>query len=208
MKKLFVTICLAVAAMAANAQTYVGGELGFWRNGEDGNNKTSFTLAPELGYNLDDTWALGIKLGYNYNYAGAGNFNIGNVVSAEGHVTRNTFTVEPYVRASYAKFGPVRLFIDGGFAFATYKDKYTATVNDKSQSESNDAHNAWQVGFKPGVALDLNDHFSFIAHAGFLGYRHSDPSKYNNALEDGAYGNGWGFDFKTNGLTFGFLYNF
>lgn len=123
-------------------------------------------------------------------------------------IKRNAFTVEPYVRASYAKMGPVRLFVDGGFAFATYKDTYSAGVGSSSESVSDDARNAWQIGFKPGIALDLNEHFSFIAHAGFLGYRHSDPKKYNSALEDGIYGNGWGFDFKSNSLTFGFLYNF
>lgn len=207
MKKLFVTVCLAVAAMTANAQTYVGGELGLWRNGEDGNNKTSFTLAPEIGYNLDENWALGIKLGYNYNYAGSQKVTIGDV-TASGHITRNAFTIEPYVRASYVKTGLVRLFVDGGFAFATYKDKATLSANGNSASESGDSHNAWQIGLKPGIALDLNPHFSFIAHAGFLGYRHSDPGKYNGALEDGVYGNGWGFDFKSNSLTFGFLYNF
>lgn len=206
MKKLFMSVCMVVAAMTANAQVYTGGELGFWRNGEDGNNKTSFTLAPELGYNIDDTWALGIKLGYNYNYYGKAADILGTSVS--GNVKRNAFTVEPYVRASYAKMGPVRLFVDGGFAFATYKDTYSAGVGSSSESVSDDARNAWQIGFKPGIALDLNEHFSFIAHAGFLGYRHSDPKKYNSALEDGIYGNGWGFDFKSNSLTFGFLYNF
>lgn len=207
MKKLFVTVCMAVAAMAANAQVYLGGEVGVWRNGEDGANKTSLTLSPELGYNMSDTWALGLKLGYNYQYSGSGKYEIADQTIA-GSKKTNAFIVEPYVRASYAKFGPVRLFVDGGFAFATSKDKYTLAAGDKSQSESTDAHNAWQVGFKPGVALDLNQHFSFIAHAGFLGYRHSDPAKYNGALEYGIYGNGWGFDFKSNSLTFGFLYNF
>lgn len=207
MKKLFVTVCMAVAAIAANAQVYVGGELGVWRNGEDGANKTSLTIAPEVGYNLNETWALGIKLGYNHQYTGTGDIDFGSL-SGSGSIKTNSFVVEPYVRASYAKFGPVRLFVDGGFAFATSKNKYTVEVNSKSESETGDAHNAWQIGFKPGIAVDLNQHFSFIAHAGFLGYRHSDPKKYNGALEDGIYGNGWGFDFKSNGLTFGFLYNF
>lgn len=207
MKKLFVTVCMAVAAMAANAQVYVGGEVGLWRNGEDGANKTSLTLSPEIGYNLDETWALGLKLGYNYQYQGSGEFEFADETFS-GNKKTNSFVIEPYVRASYAKFGPVRLFVDGGFAFATSKDKYTASAGSKSESVSDDAHNAWQIGFKPGLALDLNEHFSFIAHAGFLGYRHSDVSKYNGALEDGVYGNGWGFDFKSNGLTFGFLYNF
>ena len=48
MKKLFLTLAVAFASLAANAQLYVGGEVGAWRNSDD--NKTDFNLKPEIGY--------------------------------------------------------------------------------------------------------------------------------------------------------------
>ena len=48
MKKLFLTLAVAFASLAANAQLYVGGEVGAWRNTDD--NKTDFNLKPEIGY--------------------------------------------------------------------------------------------------------------------------------------------------------------
>lgn len=50
MRKIFMTLVALVMTVAANAQVFVGGEVGFWRNYED--NHTSFTVAPQVGYNI------------------------------------------------------------------------------------------------------------------------------------------------------------
>ncbi len=198
MKKLFVSLFVAAAAMTASAQTYVGGELGLWRNAEDGANTTSFTLAPEIGYNLDDTWALGVALKYGYQYNGGVHDD-----EFDGNMKTNAFIISPYVRATYARLGKVRLFLDGGFSFATSKTKYSVESGGNTVSTDDGSKNGFEIGIKPGIAVDLNKNVSFIAHAGFLGYRHS---KHNENTVLGK--NGFGFDVNSNSLTFGFICNF
>ena len=144
---------LAVASLTAGAQVYVGGEVGLWRNWKDAANTTNFTIKPEVGYNLNEKWAVGTTLGYIYSYD-------------QGEKT-NAFTVAPYARYTFVKLGNVNLFLDGGFGFATYKVK-------SAEGVKGDAQNAWEVGIKPGVSVSLTEKLSFIAHVGFLGYRTAD----------------------------------
>ena len=203
MKKLFVAACMAVAALSANAQTYVGGEVGLWRDAEDGANQTSFTLAPEIGYNLNDTWALGIALKYGYLYNGGEHgLEIGDH-ELDSDTKTNAIIVSPYVRATFARLGKVRLFLDGGFSFATAKVKYTTVADGESKSIEDDAKNGFEIGIKPGISVDVSKNLSFIAHAGFLGYRHSKNNE-NTVLGK----NGFGFDVISTNLSFGFIYNF
>ena len=156
MKKLFLTLVLAVATVAASAQVYVGGEVGLWRNSDA--NHTNFTLQPEVGYTLSKQWAI---------------------------------DVSPYARYTFAKFGPVNLFADGGFGFYSVKPKNGSSVS------------AWEVGVKPGLAVNLNKKLSFVAHVGFLGYRDSD-----DAIAGKLWENGFGFNLSGNSLQFGLNYNF
>lgn len=161
--------------MASSAQVYLGGEVGLWRNWEA--NKTDFKLAPEVGYNLSEKWAIGLEFAYEHNY------NSGVAVNGVG--------IAPYGRFTYAKLGPVKLFLDGGFGFATYKIK-----------DADDSFNAWEVGIKPGLSVTLTKNLSFITHVGFLGYRDADDE-----LSD-AVNTGFGFDVSGSSLTFGLYYNF
>lgn len=193
MKKLFLSLIVAVCSLAASAQAYVGGQVGLWRNTDA--NHTSFNLAPELGYKLSDQWDLGLSIGFAHNYYDG--FKV------------NGFEVDPYVRYTVAKAGPVSFFLDGGFGFATAKMK---NGNWKS-----DSFNQWQIGIKPGVKVSLSKKVDFIASMGFLGYRDQDNietgidniDKVINVLIPSAYGEkGFGFDFKTSNLKFGLIYNF
>lgn len=82
----------------------------------------------------------------------------------------------------------VRLFVDGGLGFSTYK----------YDIDGGDSTNGFEIGFKPGIAVKQNKHFSLLAKCGFLGYR-----------DDYMYGdNGYGFAFTSEDLSFGFHYEF
>ena len=64
MKKIMMTLAAVAVAATMNAQVWVGGELGFTGshvNGIDNTEKT-FTIAPEIGYNLDDNFAVAINI--------------------------------------------------------------------------------------------------------------------------------------------------
>lgn len=176
MKKLLLLLVIAVSAISAKAQVYVGGEVGFWRDYDK--NETTFNLIPEIGYTLSDKWAIGTTIGYEYLY------KQGSKV--------NAMQIAPYARYTYATFGKVNLFLDGGFGFYTYKVK-----GDDS------SYNSWELGIKPGLSVALSDELSFIAHCGFLGYRDADKGSRTSYGKDGI-----GFDVDGNNLTFGLLFHF
>ena len=61
MKKGLLLVVVMLATIAVKAQDiYVGGSLNVWRNSTG--NTTSFKVAPEIGYNFNETWALGAEL--------------------------------------------------------------------------------------------------------------------------------------------------
>lgn len=177
MKKFLLMLVFGAFALTMNAQVFVGGEVGFWRNWDA--NRTTFTLAPEVGYTLDNHWALGVALGYNHDY--------------EAGVALNGFKVNPYGRYTFVKLGPVSLFCDGGFGFGTYKIKGAGS-----------SLNAWEVGVKPGFAIGLSKNLSLVTHVGFLGYRDADEGLRDFADFD----TGFGFKFTGYDLSFGLYYSF
>lgn len=172
MKKIVLFLFVAIATLSVSAQDiYVGGTFSLWRN--DDINQTSFNIAPEVGYNLSETWALGVELKYAHDYL-------------EG-ISTNQFIIAPYARFSYYENKIVRLFVDGGFGFSTTKIK-----------DAGDAFNGFEIGFKPGIAVKLNQHFSVIAKCGFLGYQEDYSSL----------GSAFGLKLTSENLSFGFHYEF
>lgn len=180
MKKIVLTFAAAMVAMVMDAQVYLGGTVGFTTVSQDGNSTTAFNIKPEVGYNLDNSWALGIVFGY-----GEKGKDITKV---------KTFTVNPYARYTFVKFDRVSLFLDGGFSFINTKSN-TATGAVKN--------NKWEVGVKPGVAVALNDKISFVSHMGFLGYSNSKDDTEGAKAE-----NTFGVNVDATSLDFGFYFNF
>jgi len=177
MKKITLFLFMMLAAMAAKAQIYAGGSLGFWYdNGDDGGvETTTFTISPEIGYNLNSKWAIGMALGFSHITA-----------SDEAKVKTTGFAIAPYARFSFYENKMVRLFIDGGFGFSTVNSDVAKTVN------------GIEAGFKPGIALKLNEHFSLIGKVGFLGYR----DDYISGAD------GQGLALSSEDLSLGFHYEF
>lgn len=171
MKKGLLLVVVMLATIAVKAQDiYVGGSLNVWRNSTG--NTTSFKVAPEIGYNFNETWALGAELNYSHNYV--------------NQTTINSFSVAPYIRWSYYQNDAVRLFLDGTAAIGFNKVK------------DGDTSKAGQVGLRPGIAVKLNDHFSFIAKYGFLGYRRNVSTA----------GDSFGLALTSEDLSIGFHYSF
>ena len=184
MKKILMTMVAAFAAVSMNAQVYVGGSVGFVSaKMGGGDSESTYKIIPEIGYNLNDQWAVGIALGYQ-----KGTCNFGNLDFNPGKT--EVFSVNPYARYTFLKSDMVNLFVDGGLDYV-----HTDVAGDKT--------NSFAIGLKPGVAVNLNDKLSFVAHAGFLGY------KNEKADHEGAKAfNTFGFDLDGSDLSFGFYYNF
>ena len=157
MKKTLFTLLLGLMAFTAQAQVYVGGSMGFWRNYDD--NHTTLTIAPEVGYKLSDKWDLGTSVGFTH-------------LCNKG-VKVNGIAIDPYARWSYVKFGPVSLHLDMGFGLNTYKVK-----------DADDSQVGWRIGVAPGVRISMAKHIDFVASVGFLGFRDADDD-YCSYGEDG-----------------------
>lgn len=181
MKKILMTIVAAFAALSMNAQVYVGGEIGF-ASEKVNDSETTFKFIPEIGYNFNEDWAAGIKIGYQKACNLIADYSL--TMGADGLVGKygEAFTVSPYARYTFVKTGSVKVFVDGGLDFTSVKDIDDNIIN---------------VGLKPGVAVDLSDSFSFVAHFGFVGYK-----SWGDNL------NKIGVDLNGNNLTFGLYYNF
>ena len=100
--------------------------------------------------------------------------------------TANAVFVAPYVRWSYYQNSAVRLFMDGTAALGFVKVK------------DGDTSKAGQIGIRPGIAVTLNKHFSFVAKYGFLGYRRNINTS----------GDSFGLKLSSEDLSFGFHYEF
>lgn len=184
---------LAIASLSTSAEgLYLGGSLGYWHDSNDNNvgaTTNSLTILPEIGYNFSEKWAVGGVVGYEYTHI----CNYGTSV--------NLFQFNPYARFTYFRTSNnlLSLFLDGtvgvGAGWASY-DGY-------GDYDDSDTACVWQVGIKPGIALNITDHFSLVAHVGLLGYQGT-----NDAAKAAGYSNQGGLLLNGNNLTFGFYYNF
>lgn len=146
--------------MSVNAQVYVGGSLGInaWSSQKNAGDRseTTFTILPEVGYNLNDEWAVGTVIGY-----------VSDKWVGVNGISESAFTFNPYARYTYLKAGKVSLFVDGGVDFTT-----------ASKADWNEL----AIGLKPGLAVSLSDNISFVSHLGFIGYDVLNPDGDDNNI--------------------------
>ncbi len=187
MKKFFMIAALAVSTLAASAQVYVGGSIGYKseKNG-DAATKNEFSINPEIGYRLDENWGVGIVLGYGTaNYAAR---HAEPACTDEDPANLASYSIAPYVRYTFVKSGKFGAFVDGQFA-------YSAT---KRYSEQ-DFVGTWAINIKPGISYSLSDKVDIVAKVGLFSYGQNDKAKKDKTLNLGLDGTD---------LQFGVYYNF
>ena len=170
MKKIILTALVAVATLSANAQVYVGGALGFQgrtnkvaaptatdRDATKNETMSTFTLAPEVGYSINEKWDVGIALNMQFKNKKQGN-NIGG---------------EIYGRYNYLKTGIASLFVEFAAGINTAKKYYG---KDNEAYEVDESGNAKAVngtifgfGFRPGVKIALSEKVCLVAKTGLIG---------------------------------------
>ena len=161
MKKIMLTLAAVAVAATMNAQGYVGGSIAFVSNtdktayiqgvGPFEKKVTSFAIAPEIGYNLDDKMAVGLIFGFgsaktSYDYKGTGtNVSIDDA-------TATTVSLKPYLRYQCFTAGKFNVFVDGGVNFGLTSAK--------------DMKPAMDLGLfvSPGISYDVNDKWCIAAH--------------------------------------------
>lgn len=207
MKKIFMTLAAAVIAVSANAQIWVGGEVGFTaekatvkQNGVSTDQKTNnFTLAPEVGYNLNENWAIALKATFAHNedntVVKAMIENAGLPVGAK--VMTNAFAVNPYARYTFLKAGNFTAFVDGGVSYGL--------IHVSSLSQVMNNINTLGVAINPGVTYAISPKVSLVAHIGDLSYNTmwTKAKNVDVKVSDSKFNIGlW------NSISFGAYYNF
>ena len=188
MKKFLMTIAAAFVAVSMSAQIYVGGSFAVnsfssQKNAVDhaDRSETAFKFMPEVGYNINEEWAVGCAFGYE-----SDKFHKISDPS-ENIASESAFSINPYARYTYLKAGKVNLFVDGGVEFT-------------SASKADWTRLAF--GVKPGLAVNLTDQISFVSHLGFIGFDQLNPDGDDNNTTK------VGVDLSGANLTFGLYFNF
>ena len=172
MKKIMMTLAAVAVAATMNAQVWVGGELGFGANkttvkanGVSADTKVNnFTIAPELGYNLSENWAVAVKLGFAHNEADAETLNLLQDFNNFGinSITTNSFSIKPYVRYTFLKAGNFSAFVDGGIGYASvHVNQLSSIINNV---------NNFSVSINPGISYGISEKVGLVAHLGDLSY--------------------------------------
>lgn len=187
MKKIFTLAVIAVASafgMSAG-DFYSGGSFGFLHEQSSEVATNRFTLIPEVGYNINQRWAVGTTIGYEYTH-----FN-------GWKIDTHMFEFNPYAR--YTAFttgnGLISLFTDLGVGFGAGCAKW--------DGHDSDTLFIWQIGARPGLAINLTNNFSLVTHVGFLGYEGA-----NRTALDFGYKRRGGITYDYNDITFGFYCKF
>ncbi|MBR0538662.1 MAG: hypothetical protein IJK36_00355 [Bacteroidales bacterium] len=147
MKKLFLTLALAfVGIFGANAQVWVGGGLG----ASIQKNQTSLSIAPEVGYAINNQWQVALGAGYGFNQTKVD--VLGETITSK----TNTLALQPYVRYVATTVGKFSLFFDlcGDFGLLDDARDYAVTI-------------------QPGIAWMATDHWTAAFRFGKVGYDHN-----------------------------------
>ena len=141
MKKILLSVALAVSSLCASAQFFVGGTAGIAVNTIGESASTSFVICPEGGYKFNDSWAVGANINTGYHHAGGAGYGIVGIT--------------PYARYTFANvesvhfYGEAALPINGNF----YKG-YSA------------GH--FGIALRPGFLVDLTDNLQMIGRTTLL----------------------------------------
>lgn len=192
MKKIMMVAALAVASLSASAQVYLGGGVSFHSakpahfENASVDSKTTISLLPEIGYKLDDQISFGIGLGYSH--------------SKQGDFKTDAYSIEPYLRYTFARWNNVSFFGEVGFGYSHSEN--TTEVDDDTELTTGKV-NTWYIGVRPGIAIDLTKNFTFLTKIGWLGYKSSKPDvDHMKASSD------FGLDVSGENIQFSLQYNF
>lgn len=206
MKKVMLMVAFMVAAVAASAQVYIGGGLGVnthtpaHHEDDDPDAVTKFSIIPEIGYNLDDKWTVGIGIGYEY----MSNSRITTEFRSIDFDKMNGFVIAPYARYHFVKWNNVSLFVQGGLSYTWGK----ATVDGDKDAGIEDYEatmGTFEIGFKPGVKVDLSEKISFVATVGNLGW---ETTSYGGDIKNVDASSTFDFGVDLSSINFAMYYNF
>lgn len=221
MKKLLLTVAIIVAATtAANAQWFIGGNVGFGNNKETATFSSSglptekstettnyFSIAPKVGYIFNDKWSAGLAVEFFQN-----TLKVTETDTPDHKNTLSVFGFAPFVRYNTVNWGRFSLAFEGAVEVqsGSYKD----------EPKSNDSEKLFALGASivPVLQFNLSKNIMLESYLNFarIGYSHSkitielldNEGKHESKNDDFRFGFDADNAFETGSLNVGFIYKF
>ena len=143
---------MVFSAKQAAAQWYVGGGLGYHTE----SSTDLFHFSPEAGYSFNPHWTIGLGTSLEY---WTGQVKMVYKNPEENVITKDMsdfrWYLNPYVRYTFLRLDRLSFFADAAGRF-----------------DANHGFDVNYLGFRPGLSYQLTDHFTAVAHIGFIGSYH------------------------------------
>ena len=217
MKKVVISaVALVAFAMTANAQLFFGGQLGLstsggtseWTNGNtttktDNLKTTSFTFAPQVGFFLSESFAVG-------GYLNLGITNQDNVGGTYNESKETTLGITPFARYYFINSGKLKVAAEGQLGFS-----YThRTENSGSVVVSEPKTTSFGFNVRPVAAYSLTENIDLEAGLNVFsfGFSHQSIKEESGNVTSTDKSNRFNFAGNSNnllnvgGLTIGFIY--
>lgn len=178
MKKILFVAIIALCAMSAKAQVYVGGTFGVSvetnKVNDESQTNSTYSISPEVGYQINNVWAVGLSLGASYTVIGGGD-------------DLTMWGISPYVRATFAHTGAVDFFVEGAVSYEKAKNDYLSL-------------NGWGIGLRPGILVNLSERLQLVGRTMLFKYASTGKDSYKVKQT--------GFMLGGNNVEVGVQYNF
>ena len=150
MKKIILLFVVMFVVASADAQFYVGGAVSTSLETKNDVESVSIKFLPEAGFNINDKFGVGAVIGFSQ-------------TRYDGKSLGSTYQFSPYARFTFYRSDLVRVFLDGGFS-----------VYSTDLSGSDESITTFDIGVKPGIAVNVSEKISLVGKFGFIGLRHLD----------------------------------
>lgn len=135
---------LIVSASAQEGTKWIGGTINISSNTTNDRTTSRTTIMPEFGYNLDNKWAIGGRLGFS------------TLKDEEVGGTNKTTTTSiiPFARYNFGNLGSFQIFGQGELPLNFYGGEF-------SNGTSKDNSNSFGLSVRPGLSYSFNNNWGF-----------------------------------------------
>ena len=183
----FTIFILTITAQDSGRAKWLGGSLSL-SGQSNGQNQSSFTLMPELGFFLDNGWSAGARVGFG---------STKTKLNTETR-TSNTFTIMPFARKNFASAGSFNIFGQG---------ELPLTFNGGTNYDGSSMASTNSIGLRvrPGISYTFNEAWGFqmLMPTVFSFSSSEGASSFRLGVNDGYSLQGYLLD-----TTIGFIYMF
>jgi outer membrane protein len=199
MKKLILALAVVAISAQAFSQMFVGGSFGvsFDKHKDetyDISKSTEFSLAPKVGYYLDDKLAFGAHLAFE-----TGSTTYFNGDADDSKSSSNLITLAPFVRYHFMELGNLSIFAEPTLSLGFGGEKTEVGGNTTRDADVS----RFGLYVVPAMAYKVNDKIDIEAFFGYFGYMSRTEKEGDNKDTYNSFGLN-----LTSGLSLGFTYKF